>query len=800
MAQNFNSATLSGLKVIDLSDESASLASRLLGDAGAEVIKVEPPGGDSSRRLGPFRNNRRHPEESLSFWYRNQNKLGLTLDFENKNDLATLRHLCRHADVLVESFTPGYLAGFGLDYHILNKANPALVYASVTGFGQTGPYRDYKSADIIAAAAGGQMFVCGTPDTPPLKHYGQQPYNLASFFTAIGIQLALQERRLSGLGQYLDVSLFESVVATMDNVLPRYCYMERGQIPGRTGDHHWTGAFGIVPCRTGNLLISPIFERATLAELMAVGGQPGNLDEKRWNDQRYVRYHMDEAMAQISRWSRHQDVDELFEMGQLMRIPWAKIASIKDVVDCSHLKERKFFVEVPHATGIGNVSYPGDLARFSKTTLRHQRAPLLGEHNSRLESIRESWENAKPAPTPATTTPPQNILNGLRILDFSRVLAGPYATRMLSDFGAEVIKVQSGAVNNGVENNNNGYFYAWNRNKLGITLNMGMGHPEATELALKLASKCDVVLENFTPRVMANWGMQYESLRKVKPDIIMISLSGMGQDGPWRDFAAYGPTIEALTGITALTAFDAEHPLGTGIALSDHVGGIVGVWAILTALEHRARTGEGQYIDISEHEAMCSLMGPALLDGTTGGGTLTPPGNDAEWDEHAFYGCYPCRGKERWCVMAVRSDAEWRVLANIIDPGGNLAAAYPDAASRREHAAAIHPVIERWTRQHSPKRVTETLQAAGVAAAPVNNARDLVRDPHLKARNFFFRRHHRSLGNTLYEASPIRLSRNPARPPHNAPRFGQHNDYVFGELLGLSKAEISRLKTARIIG
>ena len=797
MTSNTFTWTFSGLKVLDLSNETAEMASRLLGDVGADVVKVETPDGSPSRRLGPFRGCKSDPEQSLSFWYRNQNKRGLKLDFNKRADLKTLRDLAANADVLVETCKPGYLAQYGLDYASLSKPNPGLIYASVTGFGQTGPYRDFKSTDIVAAASGGQMFICGAPETSPLKHYGQQSYNVTSFFTTIGLQLAIWERRRSGRGQWLDISLQEAVAATIDHVLPRYNFMERGQVPHRIADYHWTGAFAVVPCNTGKLLVSPIFERPTLAELIRVESNFTDLDHPKWDDQQYVREHMKDALEQVIPWSTRHDADELFEMGQLMHIPWAKVCSIKDIVDCEHLKERKFFVDVSHGDEIGDVKYPGDLGRFGRIPQRHQRAPRLGEHNNEIEEIISRWSASSVKPQPGAKAT-GDILKGVRILDFSRVLAGPYATRMLSDFGAEILKVQSASINNGVEHNDNGYFYNWNRNKRSITLNMH--NPKTRELVLKIVPHCDVVLENFTPRVMENWGLQYEELKKVKPDIIMVSLSGMGQNGPWRDFAAFGPTIESLTGITAMTAFNKDRPLGTGYAFSDHVGGIVGAWSILNALEHKARTGEGQYVDMSEHEAMCTMMGTALLDGTVNGGTLGPAGNDPEWDENAFYGCYACPGKERWAVIAVTNDDEWHKLAEIVAPGSRLAEKYPAAADRRANAAAIHEIIGKWARRQSPRKIFLTLQEAGVPAAPVNNARDLTRDPHLKDRNFFIPGHHHALGNTKFEASPIRFSRTPARKPQNAPRFGDNNDYVFKELLGLTQEEIDTLIAARVIG
>ena len=204
------------------------------------------------------------------------------------------------------------------------------------------------------------------------------------------------------------------------------------------------------------------------------------------------------------------------------------------------------------------------------------------------------------------------ILSGLRVLDFTWMLAGPFATRILADFGAEVIKVQSGKTATGAESNVRGYFNNWNRNKRSIALDMT--HPEGRELVLKLAGISDVVIDNFSPRVMANWGLNYEALKEVNPDLIMVSMSGLGQTGPWRNFVAFGPTLHALSGLTSLTSFPDTAPVGLGYAHADPIAGLYAAFSVLAALECRDRTGQGQYIDLSEYEAICTLMGPALLN------------------------------------------------------------------------------------------------------------------------------------------------------------------------------------------
>jgi len=391
------------------------------------------------------------------------------------------------------------------------------------------------------------------------------------------------------------------------------------------------------------------------------------------------------------------------------------------------------------------------------------------------------------------------VLNGLRVLDFSWVLAGPYATRILADFGAEIIKVQSGKTARGAESNSSGYFTTWNRNKLGITLDLSQ--PEGRELVLRLAGISDVVIENYSPRVMANWDLGYEKLKRARPDIIMLSMSGMGQTGPWKDYTTFGPTIQALSGLTYLTSFNQDTPMGLGYSYADHVAGLMAAMAILTALEYRDRTGEGQYIDISEYEAMCTLLGPVLMDYTVNHNPVIPQGNHPDYYTAAPYGCYPCRGDDRWCVIAVFDDQEWQALCHILgNPPWTEEPRFFTIVQRQEHASELDSLLSQWTVEHTPEEVMHKLQKAGIAAGVVNDARYLAQDPQLAARDFFPAASHPVLGNTISDSTPIRLSRTPAQFQRAAPLLGQDTYYVFQELLGLGESELSRYIEDGIIG
>jgi benzylsuccinate CoA-transferase BbsF subunit len=389
----------------------------------------------------------------------------------------------------------------------------------------------------------------------------------------------------------------------------------------------------------------------------------------------------------------------------------------------------------------------------------------------------------------------QSVLQGIRILDFSWVLAGPYATRLLADFGAEVLKVQP-LLPEAEDKFSRGYYNTWNRNKLGITLNLN--RPEGVALAKRLVGISDAVVENFTPRVMANWGLDYDSLRKVKPDLIMLSMSTMGGSGPWRDYTGFGPTIQAFSGITYLTSFPGQPPLGLGTSYADHIAGLVACLALLGAVEYRRRTGEGQYIDVSQAEAMASLLGDAILDYQIKGREVEPVGNSST--EAAPHGVYRCQGDDRWCAIAVFTDEEWlgfkRALGN---PPWAEDKRFTTFTGRLKNKAKLDILVKEWTKKHTAEEAMSLLQKQGVAAGVVQSAGDLAEDPQLRERGFFIELDHPELGQTISDGVPIRLSDTPARYIRAAPVLGQDNDYVYGELLGMSQGKMATLAEQGII-
>ena len=388
-------------------------------------------------------------------------------------------------------------------------------------------------------------------------------------------------------------------------------------------------------------------------------------------------------------------------------------------------------------------------------------------------------------------------LKGIRVLDFTWIHAGPSATRILSDQGAEVIKVESNnalsvvggpasATARGLGQRHN-----WNAGKLSISLNMKT--PQAINIAKRLVAVSDVVAENFSGRVMPSWGLDYESIRPINPSIIMLSMSGFGRTGPWQDRVSYGQTLQAWSGFTQLTGFPNTDPSGPASAYSDAVGGMAGAQAVLLALMHRARTGRGQWLDVSQFESLSSLLETLALDLSVNGkaAASTRAGNRLPHGGGAPHGAYRCLGEDRWVAITVFTDEEWRDFVQVMgNPHWADEQRFATADARERNADALDSFVESWTIQHTAEDVMGLLQTAGVAAGVVQTGADLSRDPQLKERGFFRRvADHQGEYRTI-ESAPYRLSRTPGSVTRGAPEFAADMTYVLRELLGMSDDEV----------
>ncbi len=388
-------------------------------------------------------------------------------------------------------------------------------------------------------------------------------------------------------------------------------------------------------------------------------------------------------------------------------------------------------------------------------------------------------------------------LQGIRVLDFTWIHAGPSATRILSDQGAEVIKVESNnalsviggpasATARGLGQRHN-----WNAGKLSISLNMKT--PQAVGIARRLVAVSDVVAENFSGRVMPSWGLDYESIKTINPGIIMLSMSGFGRTGPWKDRVSYGQTLQAWSGFTQLTGFLDTDPSGPASAYSDATGGMAGAQAVMLALIHRARTGRGQWLDVSQFESLSSLLETLVLDMSVNGPAAisTRTGNRIPYGGGAPHGAYRCQGDDRWVAITVFNDDEWRALVDVMgNPQWTRDPRFATADARQHNADALDDLVESWTVRRTAEEVMRLLQAAGVAAGVVQTGEDLSQDPQLKERGFFRRVPDHQGDYRTIESAPYKLSRTPGRVARGAPAFAADMTYVLRELLAMSDEEV----------
>ena len=393
-------------------------------------------------------------------------------------------------------------------------------------------------------------------------------------------------------------------------------------------------------------------------------------------------------------------------------------------------------------------------------------------------------------------------LQGIRVLDFTWIHAGPSATRILSDQGAQVIKVESNqalSVVGGPASNTArglGQRHNWNAGKLSISLNMKTG--AGKELARRLVAVSDLVAENFSGRVMPGWGLDFESIRKIRPDIIMLSMSGFGRTGPWKDRVSYGQTLQAWSGFTDLTGFPGEKPSGPASAYSDAVAGMAGAQAVLLALIQRARTGRGQWIDLSQMEAMSALLGPLVLELSANRSDVQRTGNRLAHGGGAPHGAYRCLGDDRWLAITVFTDDEWDAFtAAIGSPGWASDQRFANAESRLIHVDALDKMVESWTVEQNAEEAMRLLQAAGVAAGVVQTGEDLAEnDPHLRERGLFQKVPDAAGVLRTIERAPYKLSRTPGSVTRGAPEFGADQDFVLSEILGVDDDELAEMAIA----
>lgn len=797
---NSSAGALAGLRVLDLTGRMGGYCGLLLANLGAEVLLIEPPGGDPMRREGPFKNATPHRETSLSFAAYHTNKHGLVLNLADGLGAQKFRELAANADVVIEDKPCGYLDQLKLGFADLKKINPGLILTSISGFGRSGPYREFKAPSIVAFAMGGLMNLCGHPGRAPLMGPCDVAYHLGSVHAAFGTMAALFNRQATGVGDHVDVSLQDVLAADpFLRIVSRYSVT--GEVPERSGHSQSTTVAETYECNDGYARIfvnQPDHWRRFVEWL----GRPAELlDPKLENVQsRFPLRQMIDRLVEAR--TINYPVIKFFEEFQSQRLAAAPINPPSGFVSDAQTEHRGYFVEVDHPQ-MGRHRFPGDPYKFTASPWRIVRgAPLLGTPNDKVPE-----EFTGPAPWRGAATGSANTaagrkpLEGVRVISFPTGIVGPALAGLLADQGAEVISVEAGRVMRSPQRGQRWQVASdleSNRERKRIALDMK--HPEGLALAMKLIAKSDVVVENFSARVMASWGLDYPRIKEIRPDIIMASLQAFGQTGPRRDYVSFGPILMAYSGMTYLWRDPqiARPGAGSQTAFPDYIAPSYGAVAIVAALHHRARTGAGQYIDISQAETAASMIGPAYLELLVNGREPEPLGNFSA--TAAPHGCYRCKGDDRWCAIAIESQEEWIRFCESIGHREWLAdQRFSDAAARIANRAALDEAIESWTSQYTPHQAMMMLQRDGFAAGVVQTAEDLYRDPHLRERGLTREVHHREIGLVTRAGPTARLSHN--RVPADGPVHvaGEDNEAVLGDILGLSAGEIRALYDNKVL-
>ena len=805
---------LSPYRVIDLSDEGGLLCGQILADLGAEVIRIEPPGGSSARRIGPYADDHEDPEGSLFWWAYARNTRSVVLDLDTEADREVLLDLVRGADFFIESATPGQMQARGLGYAELSALNPGLVYVSITPFGQTGPKAQWLATDLVAMAAGGHAFLTGEKDSPPLRVSVPQAHAHGGVDGALGALLAHFARRRTGRGQHVDVSLQQSAtLATMFRSLD--APLEEAPAPRVAGGVFIAGNWvpGRYPLRDGHVVLGPAWLPSTghfMTRAMEWAHERGVCDDPKLLEEDWSTY----ALRMIAKEVTAEDfapldavLGELFaglDKAEVMqatvekRLLMAPVLGMDEIIDGEQMKARGFARVLDQPGVREGVRYPGPFAGFAKTPMDYRLpAPRLDEDGPsvRGEGVRTpALAQGSAGPGAASAAP----LEGVKILDLFWVLAGPTATRALADYGATVVRVESvkhpdtlRAIPPYRFNNPHpegaGGFQSANANKLGLTLDM---RSEAgREVALELVRWADVVTESFAPGIAAHAGLDYASLREIKSDLIMISSCLMGQTGPWKNFTGFGNLAAAVTGFQGHAGFPGTQPSGPYGAYTDFISARYNAIAILAALEHRERTGEGQYIDQSQAEAALHFLGPAFLDYTVNGRLREQRGNHD--DELQPHGIYPCEGVDRWIAIAVQTDAQWQALCDVMER--------PDGAEGRAGGEALDAEIAAFTATRNGEELEALLQARGVPAHRALNTLDLYQCPQLQHRGHYIDIACDIYQSTTVESSRLLLSESEPRRPERALSFGRDNRYVLETLLGYSPERIAELAAAGVL-
>lgn len=778
-------AWLKEVRVLDLTTALGTLGVRVLSEYGAQVTRLEPPSGDPLREAPPFVTDPGGSRHSL--WWLHMMRGRALLPFDPYADGAAREfgRLAAGADVVFESQPVGWFEERGIDIGAVLAANPRLVWVSVTPFGLEGPRAGWQATDLIGMAAGGLLSLCGDRDLPPLRVSVEQAYAQAGLQALPGLVTALRAVRLGGRGQRVDVSMQAAVSNCLGN--SRLYFELDGVSTLRAGGGRATGSQGsrlVYPCADGYVSFARMPDSlGTLAEWMVAEGVEPGFDVERLAALPQAGRHMapreltDAFDAAVERLFAKLPKAVIYEEGQRRGLMTCPVSSPADLIQNAQLADRAYWREADFPELGRTATVPGPPVRITAGHL----APA----------------QPRRVPAPANALP----FSGIRVADFSWVGVAPCATQQLGLFGAEVIRVESArkldtfrgsGPKRGADPNASAYWANCNRDKRDITLDLR--HPAAHDIALRLIAESDVVVDSFTPGFMDSVGLSQAEVRAANPGIITMSASMEGSTGPHARFRGFGLVLQSTVGFTHFTAWPGRAPVGTGVAYTDWFATHLAQFALIAAIEHRDRTGEGVSIDLSQLEACIWGLDAEVLRLTLGGDERPALGNGHE--AMSPHGVFPAAGEDQWLALAVRDDTDWARLATVLGESWTSAAELGSLGGRRANEARITGAIGAWSIERDKHEAAGLLQAAGIPAYPVNDMRDVEHDPQLTARDHFWPIDHPELGTVAFDSPAYRLSALPVVHRRPAPLLGADNEDVYRRVLGLDEESFVALLAA----
>lgn len=808
---------LSSIRVLDLTDPQCRLAGHLLAQHGADVVLVEPAAtpGSGSPLDGAGRTAFARGVRSVA------------LDRHDPGDADRLRELVRQADVLLESFTPGERAARGLSPEETAALNPRLVHASITPYGIDGPRAGWVATDLTVMASASPLAVTGDRDRPPVRMSVPQAFSFGAAAAAGAVLIALFERERSGLGQHVDASAqTAAALATQTGLLaeavgaPASIRSAGGASMGKMSLRF------LYPAADGHVSITHVFGEIggpATARLMAWVHEAGFCTEAVRNKD-WVRYAVlvdsgeesveewEEIKAAVAAFTGSKTKAELLAGAIERKLLMAPVSSMGDVLASSHFAARGFWVEatggVSARGGGGPVTAPGRYARFSRWRPEPQTlVPAVGDDTG---PVLAQWV-ARPAPEGRPGSAPAvgvgaGALSGLRVVDLTWSVAGPATCRVLADHGATVVKVESVRRldaartfipfwNNEAGVENSALFDNLNAGKLSVGLNIATA--EGRAVLDDLLRWADVVIDSFSPRGRMAVGLGDDQVRALNPDVVMMSVSLFGLDGPLAELAGYGNLGGALAGCYELTGWPDRAPAGPYLAYTDYTSGHLMLVTVLAALLHREQGGPGQFVELSQAETALQFVAPALIATAVSGEPFSRMGNDDL--AMAPHGVYPCRGDDRWVAVACPDDERWLALCQLI--GRADLAAEPSlrlAADRLAARRRLDDAVAAWTATLDPEDAAAQCQTVGVAAYTVQNSAECLADPQLAHRGHVVELD-RSGRRCIVEATRFRLSRTPGRPQRHAPLLGEHTFEVLTGMLGYDGDRVADLAAAEVL-